>query len=469
MTCHRALRWVTRDTFIEEGGGGEVGRQEWRRQKLGLELMSDSTGSFMHHERNPLSQRAFVIDEVSMIDLPLLTSYLAAIPTSSSLIMVGDPDQLPSVGAGNVLRDLIASGCVNVMRLTQPLRQGSLSLLNENVRAVNAGRMPALETIDPANVVSLPSPLAAQGLFIREDADPLPTLRFVIDRLLPSLGLKPRTDLQILSPVKRGSFGTVALNEHVRQLLNPPAANVPSVTYLDEVYRHGDRVMQRRNDYIKEVYNGDIGTVTHVEPRATSLTVSYPHSTVSYTTDELSALLPAYAITCHKSQGSEYPAVVLYCSTQHSIMLYRSLLYTAVSRAKKVLVVVGRKEALARGVWKKEERLRYSGLRLRLRRRLGLPLDVGLLAREAWSGSGTAKVKKERGKEGNEVKDAVVVEAEEMSVSDGEVGEVAERMHNTLGAWEQRLDRRARNDSSTPRRQIKPASPKHAINVTQRR
>ena len=378
MTCHRALRWVTRDTFIEEGGGGEQGRQEWRKHKLGLELMGESTGSFMHHENNPLTQRAFVIDEVSMIDLSLLASYLAAMPTSSSLIMVGDPDQLPSVGAGNALRDLIASGCVNVLRLTQPLRQGSLSLLNENVRAVNAGRMPVLETIDPIDVVSLPSPSAAQGLFIREAVDPLPALRFVIDRLLPSLGLKPRTDLQILAPVKRGSLGTTALNQHLRQLFNPPAAGVPSVTYLDEMYRQGDRVMQRRNDYIKEVYNGDIGTVTHVDTRATAVTVAYPHSTVTYTADELDALLPAYAITCHKSQGSEYPAVVLYCSTQHSIMLYRSLLYTAISRAKRVLVVVGRKDALLRGVWKKEERLRYSGTEAATeKRKLGLPLQVG--------------------------------------------------------------------------------------------
>ena len=466
MTCHRALRWVTRDTFIEEGGGGEQGRQEWRKHKLGLELMGESTGSFMHHENNPLSQRAFVIDEVSMIDLPLLASYLAAMPTSSSLIMVGDPDQLPSVGAGNALRDLIASGCVNVMRLTQPLRQGSLSLLNENVRAVNAGRMPTLETIEPANVTSLPSPLAAQGLFIREEADPVHTLRFVIDRLLPSLGLKPRTDLQVLSPVKRGSFGTAALNEHLRQLLNPPAANVPSVTYLDQLYRLGDRVMQRRNDYIKEVYNGDIGTVTSVDTRSTAITVTYPHSIVSYTADELYALLPAYAITCHKSQGSEYPAVVLYCSTQHSIMLYRSLLYTAISRAKRVLVVVGRKEALARGVWKKEERLRYSGLRLRLRRKLGLPVEQGLMAKEAWTGAGSAKAKKEKAKEREAVKDAVVMNAGgdgEMYDEEGEM--VAER----LDAWEQRLDRRAKTAPTTPRRQSKSTSSKQTINAGQRR
>ena len=469
MTCHRALRWVTRDTFIEEGGGGEKGRQEWRKHKLGLELMGESTGSFMHHENNPLSQRAFVIDEVSMIDLPLLASYLAAMPTSSSLIMVGDPDQLPSVGAGNVLRDLIGSGCVNVMRLTQPLRQGSLSLLNENVRAVNAGRMPALETIDPTNVPSLPSPLAAQGLFIREEADPLPTLRFVIDNLLPSLGLKPRTDLQILSPIKRGTLGTAALNEHLRELLNPPAANIPSVTHLDEVYRQGDRVMQRRNDYTKEVYNGDIGSVTHVDTRATSITVTYPHSTVTYTADELHALLPAYAITCHKSQGSEYPAVVLYCSPQHSIMLYRSLLYTAVSRAKKVLVVVGRKEALARGVWKREERLRYSGLRLRLRRKLGLPLEVGLLAKENWSGTGSVRASKVKGKEREEVREAVVMQADEEEGDDSQEGEGAEQMHQTLDVWEQQLDRRAIPASSTPRRQTKSVTPKRAANVRQRR
>ena len=469
MTCHRALRWVTRDTFIEEGGGGEQGRQEWRKHKLGMELMGESTGSFMQHEGNPLSQHAYVIDEVSMIDLPLLTAYLAALPMPSSLIMVGDPDQLPSVGAGNVLRDLIGSGCVNVLRLTQPLRQGSRSLLNENVRAVNAGRMPALETIDPANVTSLPSPLAAQGLFIREEADPLPTLRFVIDKLLPSLGLKSRTDLQILSPVKRGSFGTAALNQHLRQLLNPPAASVPSITHLDELYRQGDRVMQRRNDYNKEVYNGDIGTVTHVDTYAAAITVRYPHSIVTYTADELSALLPAYAITCHKSQGSEYPAVVLYCSTQHSIMLYRSLLYTAISRAKQVLLVVGRKDALARGVWKKEERLRYSGLRLRLRRKLGLPLDVGLLAKDSWSGKGASGGKKAKGTDSDEVKDAVVVGLDEAGGGDGQEGEIAEQMHHTLDAWEQRLDRRATATSSATRRQSNSVPNKQAINVNQRR
>ena len=454
MTCHRALRWVTRDTFIEAGGGGEQGRQEWRKHKMGLELMGESTGSFMMHEHNPLSQRAFVIDEVSMVDLPLLASYLAAIPTSASLILVGDPDQLPSVGAGNVLRDLLASGCVNVLRLTQPLRQGSLSLLNENVRAVNAGRMPALETIDPNNVTSLPSASAAQGLFIREEADPLPTLRYVIDRLLPSLGLRPKTDLQILSPIKRGSLGTAALNEHVRQLLNPPAANVPSVTHLDQLYRQGDRVMQRRNDYTKEVYNGDIGTVTYVDPRAAAIHVRYPNCVVEYTADELSALLPAYAITCHKSQGSEYGAVVLYCSTQHSIMLYRSLLYTAISRAKRVLVVVGRKEALARGVWKREERLRYSGLRLRLRRRMGRTAEEGLLAREGWTGAAAAKAKKLKGADNAKAKEAEVLTAADDEGDKTEV--VAEQMHSTLDVWEQRLDRRAATAAqSSTRRQAK--------------
>ena len=408
MTCHRALRWVTKARFIEEvakreGGGEAEGRAAWKRQKLGMELMGRSTGTFMMSRSNPLHQHAYVVDEVSMMDLPLVTALFTALPSSAHLILVGDPDQLPSVGVGNVLRDLISSGAVPVMRLTEQLRQLTESTLHLNVRAVNAGRMPQLHEVHPeAGAVSVSS----DSLFIRETPDPVPTLQHLVKTLLPSVGVNPLTEMQVLSPIKRGPSGTHALNAHLQALLNPSTALTPSISHHGSAYRVGDRVMQQQNDYervrshpaphasrrgilcswdalplcavrVQEVYNGDIGRVSALELDAGALSVDFPHRRVRYVASELDSITLAWAITVHKSQGSEYRAVVLFVCQQHHIMLFRSLLYTAVSRARNVLVVVGDQAAMARGVWNKDERSRTSALRIRIRRALGMSLDQG--------------------------------------------------------------------------------------------
>ena len=371
MTCHRALRWVTKERFLEEWGEGR-GKTEWKSHKVGLELMGKATGAFMMTQSHPLHQHAFVVDEVSMMDLSLLTSMLAAIPPHASVVLIGDPDQLPSVGVGNALRDLISSAVIPVLRLTEPLRQLTASTLHHNVRAVNEGRMPQLTD---ASVTSPPP--QSDSLFMREGGvDPLQTLTWITRVLMPAVQLNAQRDLQVLAPIKRGPVGTHALNAHMQALLNPPSPSSPSLTYNGVVYRVGDRVMQGWNDYEAEVFNGDIGRVQRVDVAEGLVTVQYPHTVVGYKGVELEAIGLAWAMTVHKSQGSEYPCVVLICSKQHQFMLYRSLLYTAVSRARRVLVVVGGREALARGVWKREERLRRSALRLRLRRAMGKSVDA---------------------------------------------------------------------------------------------
>ena len=383
MTCHRALRWVTRERYIEEGGGGERGKREWKKAKAGMELLGRGSGAFLMSRSNPLHQHAVVVDEVSMMDLPLLTALLSALPSRAHLVLVGDPDQLPSVGVGNVLRDLISAAVIPIHRLTTPLRQLTASTLHLNVRAVNEGKMPQLTPMTPGAGVTSAS---SDSLFMSESADPLTTLTYVTRTLLPSLGLDPVRDLQVLSPIKRGPTGTIALNLHLQSLLNPsPTPYTPthtptpsSLTHAGTTFRVGDRVMQRLNDYEREVFNGDIGRVVDVDARGEGeLVVEFAHRRrVQYKgVVELDSVGLAWAVTVHKAQGSEWRAVVLYVCRAHAMMLYRSLLYTGVSRAKQVLVVVGSKDALAKGVWRKEERGRRSALRLKLRKAVGKSIE----------------------------------------------------------------------------------------------
>ena len=372
MTCHRALRWVTRERFMEEWGG-ERGKKEWKKAKAGMEMLGRSSGAFLMNRNHPLHQQAVVVDEVSMMDLPLLTALLTALPSSCHLVLVGDPDQLPSVGVGNVLRDLISAAVIPVCRLTTPLRQLTQSTLHLNVRAVNEGKTPQLTPINPA-AVSPPAP-TSDSLFIAESGDPLSTLRYLTRTLLPSLSLDPVRDLQVLSPIKRGPTGTIALNLHLQSLLNPsPSPSTPSLTHAGTSYRKGDRVMQRLNDYEREVFNGDIGRVVELSAQGEGqMVVEFAHGRrVTYKGEvELDSVSLAWAVTVHKAQGSEWRVVLLFVCRSHAMMLYRSLLYTAVSRAKQLLLVVGSKEALAKGVWRKEERGRRSALRLKLRRVMG--------------------------------------------------------------------------------------------------
>ena len=368
MTCHRALRWVPQAQFVSHWGEAHA-RTEWKKQKAGLELLGKSPGAFLHTRANPLTQAAYVVDEVSMMDLPLLTAFVAALPSQASLVLVGDPDQLPSVGVGNVLRDLISAATVPVCRLTEPLRQLTASTLHSNVRAVNAGRMPQLVEVTGE------APQGVDSMFVRDaGVDPLPALRWVTETLCPRVGLDPRRDVQVLAPIKRGAVGTQALNAHMQELLNPPRPGVGAVGYGGVTYRVGDRVVQRWNDYEVEVFNGDIGWVQSVDGEG-EVAVQFPHAVVRYRGAELEGLGLAWAMTVHKAQGSEYGCVVLFCTRAHQFMLYRSLLYTAVSRARRMLVVVGGKDVMVRGLWKKEERGRRTALRLRLRRAAGMTVE----------------------------------------------------------------------------------------------
>ena len=277
----------------------------------------------------PLEGDVLIIDECSMLDLMLTYHLLKAVPDSMTVIFVGDVDQLPSVGAGNILRDLIDSGCFPVTRLQKIFRQAQQSRIITNAHLINQGEMPDLKNS------------GSQDFFFVNQSDPNQAaeriLELVSSKLPAYFHVEPR-DIQVLTPMQRGSVGAASLNERLQQTLNP---NGPSLSRAGRTFRVGDRVMQIRNNYDKDIYNGDIGIVASVNEEERSLTVIFDDQRVPYELSELEELVLAYAVTIHKSQGSEYPIAVVPCLMTHYVMLQRNLLYTAVSRAKKGLVLVG--------------------------------------------------------------------------------------------------------------------------------
>ncbi|HPD15067.1 MAG TPA: ATP-dependent RecD-like DNA helicase [Planctomycetota bacterium] len=313
------------------------------------------TSAFEYNERNPLQADVVIVDEASMLDL-LLTCHLArALSPQTVLVLVGDVDQLPSVGPGSVLRDVIASGVAAVARLTDIFRQEAHSLIVGNAHRINRGEMPALNG---------PGEGPARDFFFLERADPEEAAETVLDlvarRLPAAYGLDPVDDIQVLAPMHRGAVGAQALNERLRERLNP--AETPG----GRGFRPGDKVMQIRNNYDKEVFNGDLGRVLEARPDAGQVIVRLDERELAYGPDELDELVPAYAITIHKSQGCEYPAVVVPILTQHYMMLQRNLLYTAVTRGRRLVVLVGTKRAIAIAVRNDRIRERHSLLRERL-------------------------------------------------------------------------------------------------------
>jgi len=317
---------------------------------------------FTRRESNPLDCDLLVVDEVSMVDVPLMHQLLRALPPSGHLLLVGDVDQLPSVGPGMVLRHLIESDRIPVARLDQVFRQAEGSRIVTNAHRVNHGELP--ETDD-----------AASDFFFIERATPeeaLPTLLNLVRRRIPGkFGLNAIDDIQVLSPMNRGLLGVRELNVRLQAALNPGGPDAAKVEKFGTRFLTGDRVIQTRNNYDKNVFNGDIGRIVRVDEQEREVAVSFDGREADYDFGELDELSLAYAITIHKSQGSEFPAVVIPVSTQHYMMLQRNLIYTGMTRGRNLVVLIGEKKALAMAVRNNRMMRRHSGLLERLRRDLG--------------------------------------------------------------------------------------------------
>ena len=310
-------------------------------------------GGFKRNNENPLACDLLVVDETSMVDVMLMQALMKAAPDKAALLIVGDIDQLPSVGPGQILADVIASGVVPVIRLTEVFRQAAQSRIITSAHRINQGYIPDLS-----------KPEGDSDFYFVQADDPETAVPRIIElvktRIPQRFGLDPIRDIQVLCPMNRGGVGARSLNIELQAALN--SAGERKVERFGWTFAPGDKVMQIENDYGKEVYNGDIGYVDDVDPDAGELTASFDGRAVTYGFGELDTLVPAYAATIHKSQGSEYPAVVIPVLTQHYAMLQRNLLYTGVTRGKRLVVLVGQKKAVAIAVRNVSGRRRWSKL-----------------------------------------------------------------------------------------------------------
>ena len=309
---------------------------------------------YKRNNENPLEGDALIVDECSMIDILLFYNLMKAIPSNMRLILVGDIDQLPSVGAGNVLRDIIDSQQISVVRLTRIFRQAQSSRIVMNAHAINAGHFPNIK-----------NGLDTDFFFInQEDADEMVKLiiGLVRDRLSKKYGYPPK-EIQVLTPMQRGTVGAGNLNIELQNALNPTGLSLTRGGYT---FRQGDKVMQIRNNYDKNVFNGDIGYITAVDTNERTLTVTFDSRLVEYDITELDEIVLAYAVTIHKSQGSEFPVVVMPVTMKHFVMLQRNLIYTGITRAKKICVLVGTTKALAYAIKQNTVSKRNTKLKERL-------------------------------------------------------------------------------------------------------
>ena len=313
---------------------------------------------YKRNEENPLEGDALIVDECSMIDILLFYNLMKAIPSNMRLILVGDIDQLPSVGAGNVLRDIIDSQQIPVVRLTRIFRQAQSSRIVMNAHAINAGQFPNIR-----------NGLDTDFFFInQEDADEMVKLIIGLVRYrLPKKYGYPPKEVQVLTPMQRGTVGAGNLNIELQNALNPTG---PSLARGGYTFRQGDKVMQIRNNYDKNVFNGDIGYITAVDTNERTLTVTFDSRLVEYDITELDEIVLAYAITIHKSQGSEFPVVVMPVTMKHFVMLQRNLIYTGITRAKKICVLVGTTKALAYAIRNQTVSKRNTKLKERLNEKL---------------------------------------------------------------------------------------------------
>ena len=312
---------------------------------------------FRRNEENPLEVDCLIVDEASMLDLLLTNHLLKAVDPAAHVLLVGDVDQLPSVGAGDVLRDVIASGRATVVRLTTIFRQVANSGIVVNAHRINRGQMPILNRFDDFYFFSKENPQEAADLLVD-----------IVQRRIPrKFGLDSVDDVQVLAPMYRGACGVANLNTCLQEALNPASPRKAERRLGGRVFRVGDKVMQVRNNYDKDVYNGDIGRVTRIDPVGQTLVVTIDGRPVLYDWGEADELVHAFAVSVHKSQGSEYTAVVMPVMTQHYLMLQRNLLYTGITRAKRLVVLVGTQRAIGIAVHNDKVRERHSGLSVRLR------------------------------------------------------------------------------------------------------
>ena len=350
---------------------GEVAGREAQtiHRALGMSY-NELTGqtAFKKNAQDPLEAHAVIVDEVSMVDIELMRSLLEALRPGSRMVLVGDPDQLPSVGPGNVLGDMLRSGVIPAVLLTQVFRQAEQSAIIRNAHAVDQGQPPRLDN--------------GQGDFFflrRRSPDALvqTVVELCRDRLPNNMGI-PADQIQVLSATRKGACGTVALNRALQAALNPPDRTKRQKQWGDMTFRVGDRVMQTRNNYDvlweKEdgsagsgIFNGDVGVIQDIDPSGELITLRFDDRTAVYTADLLSQLDMAYAITVHKSQGSEYPAVLLASAPAAPSLMVRGVLYTAITRARKLLILVGDDTVPARMAANDKQQRRYSGLRRRLK------------------------------------------------------------------------------------------------------
>jgi exodeoxyribonuclease V alpha subunit len=325
-----------------------------------LLVFDPKTFAFKHNDKYPLDGDMFIIDETSMLDITLAWQLVRALPHRSAVILVGDVDQLPSVGPGCVLRDIIDSGQVPVCRLTEVFRQAARSAIVTNAHRINHGEMPSF----PLEKVESPG---STDFYFVEVADPDQAVdmlrRLMCEHIPQKFGFDRVDDIQVLSPMQRGVLGCRNLNTVLQEALNPTG---PAIQRYGWTFRVGDKVMQMVNDYDKDVFNGDIGRVAKIDEVEQEMTVRFDDRAVQYDFNELDELHLSYATTVHKSQGSEYPVVVLPIHTQHYMMLQRNLLYTAITRSRKLVVLVGTQKALAIAVKNMDARRRVTLLKQRL-------------------------------------------------------------------------------------------------------
>jgi exodeoxyribonuclease V alpha subunit len=314
-----------------------------------------ATGRFQRNEDRPLDCDLLIVDETSMVDVLLMYALLRALPKTSALIMVGDVDQLPSVGPGNALRDLIDSGVVPVVRLTEVFRQAASSNIITSAHLIRQGKTPELRTAEAGSdfhFVERETPEEISATLVR----------LVQDRIPNGHHLDPIRDIQVLCPMNRGSIGVRELNSVLQGALNPARPGEPAVERFGWRFQVRDKVIQTENDYKKEVFNGDIGTIEKIDPVEQELSIRFDDRLVTYDFGELDEVALAYAVTIHKAQGSEFPAVVIPVAMQHYMLLQRNLIYTGITRAKRLLVVVGQRKALGLAIRNDQARKRYSGL-----------------------------------------------------------------------------------------------------------
>jgi exodeoxyribonuclease V alpha subunit len=324
------------------------------------------TMKFKRDQGNPIPAEAIVVDEASMMDLFLANSLFKAVAPNAHLLIVGDTDQLPSVGPGAVLNDLIASGLMPVVRLTQVFRQAQQSAIVTNAHRINGGDLPQLERV-------CNQPKSDCLWFVAESPEyGVAGIQDMVTHLIPQLGFDPARYVQVLCPMSWGEMGTRNLNQVLQQLVNPPHPSRAELVRGGMTLRVGDRILQLKNDYNREVFNGDLGIISAIDTEEQELSARFGEREVTYDYADLDEITLAFATTIHKSQGSEYPVVILPIFTQHQIMLSRNLIYTGLTRARHLVILVGGQKAITMAISQVRDQQRYTLLAHRLKTAVAL-------------------------------------------------------------------------------------------------